>query len=126
MTQSQFTLGGGSGESGGNDSDNSTEEPSAQKPEVLKRGSSSLHGQKPRDEVALRRSHRDLSAHRSSISGNSKACQVRHSLAHTKPEARVIKFKKFYFLNSVKYHIMQNCQKHAYCGLHKKMHHDQV
>lgn len=69
LTQSQFTLGGGSGESGGNDSDNSTEDPALQRSEMLKRSSGSLHGQKPRDEVALRRSQRDLSSHRSSIAG---------------------------------------------------------
>lgn len=64
LTQSQFTLGGGgSGESGGNDSDNSSEDP--QRTNDIKRAETgSLHGIKPRDEIALRRSHRDLNQHR--------------------------------------------------------------
>lgn len=80
LTQSQFTLsgvgsggggGGGSGESGGNDSDNSTEDRSSLRSEPFKRNiSGSLHGHKPRDEIALRRSHRDLSLHRSSLPGD--------------------------------------------------------
>lgn len=68
LTQSQFTLGAGSGESGGNESDNSTEESLANRSETLKRASG-IHP-KPKDEVALRKSHRDLSAHRSSIAGS--------------------------------------------------------
>lgn len=69
MTQSQFVL-GGSGESGGNESDNSTEESLTHRSETFKRPIGGVHHQKPKDEVALRKSHRDLSAHRSSISGN--------------------------------------------------------
>lgn len=65
-SQSQFTIGGGSGESAGNDSDNSVEEPPPPRPasESIKREGGSLHGIKPRDEIALRRSHRDLNQHR--------------------------------------------------------------
>ncbi|KAJ8965737.1 hypothetical protein NQ317_003866 [Molorchus minor] len=78
MTQSQFTLlGDGSGESNGNTSDNSLEE-SSHKSEPFKRNvgsSGSLHGHKPRDEVALRRSHRDLSAHRNSVAGDQMYCR---------------------------------------------------
>ncbi|KAF7268226.1 hypothetical protein GWI33_018684 [Rhynchophorus ferrugineus] len=83
LTQSQFTLatGAGSGESDNRDSDNSAEEStdSRQKQgsvEPFRRnttGTGSLHGHKPRDEVALRRSHRDLSMHRNSIAGE-QAC----------------------------------------------------
>lgn len=77
LTQSQFTLAGhGSGESDNRDSDNSAEEPATTTPlnlaEPFRRntsGTGSLRGYKPRDEVALRRSHRDLSSHRSSIAG---------------------------------------------------------
>ncbi|CAH0552574.1 unnamed protein product [Brassicogethes aeneus] len=69
LTQSQFTLGGGSGESAGNDSDNSAEE-SGHRSEPFKRNiGGSLYSHKPRDEVSLRRSHRDLS-HRNSVAGD--------------------------------------------------------
>lgn len=68
LTQSQFTLAGGSGESAGNDSDNSVEDPSF-KSEPFKRSVGNLQGHKSRDEVAMRRSHRDLATHRSSIAG---------------------------------------------------------
>ncbi|GJQ74421.1 hypothetical protein Trydic_g21291 [Trypoxylus dichotomus] len=72
LTQSQLVLGGaGSGESAGNDSDNSVDDPThrgAEQP--ARKGSGSLHGHKPRDEIALRRSHRDLSSHRNSIAGD--------------------------------------------------------
>lgn len=82
MTQSQFTL-GGSGESGGNESDNSTEAESLpQRTETFRRPVSGVHHPKPKDEVALRKS-RDLSAHRSSISG------------------------KFFLLEN--HHILENC-----------------
>lgn len=76
LTQSQFTLAGpGSGESDNRDSDNSAEEPAGKQVplEPFKRntiGTGSLHGHKPRDEVALRRSHRDLGAHRTSIASD--------------------------------------------------------
>lgn len=78
LTQSQFTLAGhGSGESDNKDSDNSAEEPATPTPlnlaEPFRRntsGTGSLRGYKPRDEVALRRSHRDLSSHRSSVAGD--------------------------------------------------------
>lgn len=60
---------GGSGESGGNESDNSTEESVTQRTETLRKPVGGLLHPKPKDEVALRKS-RDLSAHRSSISGN--------------------------------------------------------
>lgn len=69
LTQSQFTL-GGSGESGGNESDNSTEDSLTPRSETFKRGAAVIHHPKPKDEVALRKSHRDLSTHRSSVSGN--------------------------------------------------------
>jgi hypothetical protein len=63
-------LGGGSGESGGNDSDNSLDEIGAQGDQSLKRSiNSNVLPYKPKDEVALRRSQRDLSSHRSSIAG---------------------------------------------------------
>ncbi|KAK5650688.1 hypothetical protein RI129_001717 [Pyrocoelia pectoralis] len=70
LTQSQFTLGGGSGESGGNDSDNSIDEGGKATEQSFKRSTGSLHGQKPKDEVALRRSHRDLTSHRNSIASD--------------------------------------------------------
>ncbi|KAB0801717.1 hypothetical protein PPYR_03903 [Photinus pyralis] len=69
LSQSQFTLGGGSGESGGNDSDNSIDE-SGKTNEHFKRSTGSLHGHKPRDEVTVRRSHRDLTSHRNSIASD--------------------------------------------------------
>ncbi|XP_022905925.2 girdin-like [Onthophagus taurus] len=70
LNQSQFTVGAGSGESAGNDSDNSIED-SAQRGETLKRSTGSLHGHKPRDEIALRRgSHRDVTSHRNSVAGD--------------------------------------------------------
>lgn len=69
LTQSQFTLGGGSGESGGNDSDNSIDETN-NRSEHFKRSAGSLHGHKPRDEVVLRRSHRDLASQRNSIAND--------------------------------------------------------
>ncbi|KAJ8919185.1 hypothetical protein NQ315_012173, partial [Exocentrus adspersus] len=78
LTQSQFTLlGDGSGESNGNNSDNSAEDLSA-RTESFRRnvgGSGSLHGHKPRDEVVLRRSHRDLTAHRNSVAGDQMYCR---------------------------------------------------
>lgn len=68
MTQSQATLAIGSGESGGNDSDNSIDDTNrAEQP--FKRSASSLHGHKSKDEVTLRRSHRDLASHRNSLAG---------------------------------------------------------
>ncbi|KAF5308672.1 hypothetical protein FQR65_LT06133 [Abscondita terminalis] len=70
LSQSQFTLGGGSGESGGNDSDNSVEETAKGNDQPFKRSGGSLHGHKPRDEASLRRSHRDLTAHRNSIAND--------------------------------------------------------
>ncbi|KAI4458632.1 hook protein [Holotrichia oblita] len=71
LAQSPFVLGGtGSGESAGNDSDNSVEDPTHRTTDQpARKGSGSLHGHKPRDEIALRRSHRDLSSHRNSIAG---------------------------------------------------------
>ncbi|KAK4883258.1 hypothetical protein RN001_006577 [Aquatica leii] len=70
LSQSQFTLGGGSGESGGNDSDNSIDETAKGNEQPFKRSGGSLHGHKPRDEVALRRSHRDLTSHRNSLAND--------------------------------------------------------
>ncbi|XP_056644137.1 girdin isoform X2 [Diorhabda sublineata] len=75
LTQSQLTLlNDGSGESNGNNSDNSNEESTVQRSEPFKRsvsGGGSLHGHKPRDEVALRRSsYRDLASHRNSVAGD--------------------------------------------------------
>ncbi|KAG5892313.1 hypothetical protein JTB14_023493 [Gonioctena quinquepunctata] len=77
LTQSQLTLvNDGSGESNGNNSDNSAEDPN--KTEPFKRsvsGGGSLHGHKPRDEVALRRSsYRDLTAHRNSVASDQAYC----------------------------------------------------
>ncbi|XP_074039067.1 protein girdin [Leptinotarsa decemlineata] len=78
LTQSQLTLlNDGSGESNGNNSDNSTEE-TINRSEPFKRsisGGGSLHGHKPRDEVASwRSSHRDLTAHRNSVAGDQMYC----------------------------------------------------
>ncbi|XP_018328259.1 coiled-coil domain-containing protein 88B isoform X2 [Agrilus planipennis] len=81
LTQSQFTLAGGSGgESGGNDSDNSMEETGGQKAGTIagsyqiqpsfKRSTGSLHIHKPRDEIALRRSQREFSSHRNSLTND--------------------------------------------------------
>lgn len=61
-----------SGDSGGNDSDSTAEEkpqPTLQH-EALKRVPGNVGSLKPRDEIALRRSHRDLSSHRNSIAGD--------------------------------------------------------
>ncbi|XP_017786289.1 PREDICTED: protein Daple [Nicrophorus vespilloides] len=63
-------VGAGSGESAGNDSDNSMGDPQVPRSEPFKRSVGSLHGHKPRDEVALRRSHRDLTSHRNSVAGD--------------------------------------------------------
>lgn len=52
--------------SNGNESDNSIED-SIHRDFLRRTPSGSLHGQRPRDEVALRRSHRDMSSHRNSI-----------------------------------------------------------
>ncbi|KAF5288120.1 hypothetical protein FQA39_LY15507 [Lamprigera yunnana] len=70
LSQSQFTLGGGSGESGGNDSDNSIEETAKSCEQPFQRSNSSLHSQKTKEEVTLRRSHRDLSSHRNSLAND--------------------------------------------------------
>uniref|UniRef100_A0A6P7G317 Girdin n=1 Tax=Diabrotica virgifera virgifera TaxID=50390 RepID=A0A6P7G317_DIAVI len=75
LTQSQLTLlHDGSGESNGNNSDNSNEETPVHRVEPFKRsvsGGGSLHGHKPRDEVAMRRSsYRDLTSHRNSVAGD--------------------------------------------------------
>ncbi|XP_066138737.1 girdin [Euwallacea fornicatus] len=80
LSQSQFTLAGqGSGESDNRESDNSAEDVVVGNPrnaanhlEPFRRnttGTGSLRACKPRDEVALRRSHRDLSS-RSSVAGD--------------------------------------------------------
>jgi hypothetical protein len=67
---SQFTLGGGSGESAGNDSDNSVEETNSRS-EPFKR--STIAGgslqRRSREDVVLRRSHKDAALHRNSIAG---------------------------------------------------------
>ncbi|XP_072394977.1 uncharacterized protein Girdin isoform X2 [Diabrotica undecimpunctata] len=75
LTQSQLTLlHDGSGESNGNNSDNSNEDTPVHRVEPFKRsvsGGGSLHGHKPRDEVAMRRSsYRDLTSHRNSVAGD--------------------------------------------------------
>ncbi|KAL3278427.1 hypothetical protein HHI36_013749 [Cryptolaemus montrouzieri] len=53
--------------SNGNESDNSTEDSGHRIEPFRRTPSGSLHGHRPRDEVALRRSHRDMAAHRNSI-----------------------------------------------------------
>ncbi|KAK9881970.1 hypothetical protein WA026_018161 [Henosepilachna vigintioctopunctata] len=71
QAQPQVPL-NGSGESNngsnGNDSDNSMDDSTGHRIDPFRRTpSGSLHGHRPRDEVALRRSHRDMAAHRNSI-----------------------------------------------------------
>lgn len=77
LTQSQLTLmnEGSGGESNGNNTDNSNEESVPHQQEPFKRsvlGSGrSLHGHKPRDEVAMRRSsYKDSGSQRNSIAGD--------------------------------------------------------